>query len=89
MDEFPGGEPTNRETTISAIESATKSILESSQYEIEGDIREYPVADLIGRCFLRVCFWADLLEAWTRRERPIQVRASEEHAAADQLLEDK
>jgi hypothetical protein len=26
----------------------------------------YPVADFVGRCFLRLCLWADRFAPWTR-----------------------
>lgn len=26
----------------------------------------YPVADLVGRCFLRLCLWVDRFAPWTR-----------------------
>ena len=98
MGEFSGGEPTKTESAIAGIESTSKSILESKQIGIEDDLRsraptrgesEYPVADLLGRCFLRLCFWVDLVAAWTRRGRPLQVRAPAGHATADSLVEDK
>ena len=28
----------------------------------------YPVADFVGRCFLRLCMWVDLFAPWTRRD---------------------
>ena len=31
---------------------------------------EYPVADLVGRCFLRVCFWVDICTSWTKKYHP-------------------
>lgn len=93
MGEFPGGEAEKTESVV-AIEAATKSFLESRWHGNEDDEigsaseigceREYPVADLLGRCFLRVCFWADLFSYWARRGRPLQV-----HAAADPLIEDE
>lgn len=97
MGEFLGDEPEKRVSAVAAIETATKSLLESSWQGIADDgesfpltsERDYPVADLLGRCFLRVCFWADLLAYWTRRGRPLQVRASVAHAPADPLIEDK
>jgi len=96
MGEFPGGEPKKTESVV-AIEAATKSFLESRRHGIEDDTEsfsltgcecEYPVADLLGRCFLRVCFWADLFAYWTRREWPLPVRAAAAHAPADPRIED-
>src|SRR6266699_4894668 len=41
----------------------------------------YPVADFVGRCFLRLCMWVDLFALWTRRnhsraEFPDNLRSS-------------
>jgi hypothetical protein len=30
----------------------------------------YPVADLVGRCFLRVCFWIEMCTSWARKYQP-------------------
>lgn len=95
MGEFSGGEATKRKSAIAEIEAATKSFLESRWHGVDGEVgsflptgseREYPVADLLGRCFLRVCFWADLFASWTRRGRPLQARVSADHAAAEPLI---
>ena len=94
MGEFLGDGPEKRESAVAAIETATKSFLESRWHRNEDDVelfsptseREYPVADLLGRCFLRVCFWADLFSSWTRRGRPLQFRALPGHAIADPLV---
>ena len=93
MGEFSVGEPVKRESAIAAIEAATKSFLESRWRGVEDDVRlsppstggdgEYPVADLLGRCFLRVCFWADLFSSWARRGRLLEIRQSSGHTAPD------
>jgi len=93
MGEFSGGEPAKRESAIAAIEAATKSFLESRWRGVADDVpssppltgceREYPVADLLGRCFLRVCFWADLFASWAHRGRLLEVRNSPGRAAPD------
>jgi hypothetical protein len=31
----------------------------------------YAVADLFGRCFLRVCYWVDVFASMTRRGEPL------------------
>ncbi len=31
---------------------------------------DYPVADLFGRCFLRLCLWVDLFADWTKNHAP-------------------
>ncbi len=31
----------------------------------------YTVADLFGRCFLRVCYWVDVFTSMTRRGEPL------------------
>jgi hypothetical protein len=33
--------------------------------------KDYPVADLFGRCFLRVCYWVEVFSSMTRREDPL------------------
>jgi len=30
----------------------------------------YPVADFVGRCFLRLCLWVDRFAPWTRGDHP-------------------
>lgn len=32
---------------------------------------DYSVADLFGRCFLRVCYWVDIFASMTRRGEPL------------------
>jgi hypothetical protein len=32
---------------------------------------EYTVADVFGRCFLRVCFWVDVFSSMARRGEPL------------------
>jgi hypothetical protein len=93
MGEFSGGEPTKRESAIAAIEAATKSFLESRWHGVADEVRssppstgcerEYPVADLLGSCFLRVCFWADFFASWARRGRLLEIRDSPGRAAPD------
>lgn len=94
MGEFSDGE--NRQSAIAEIESATKSILQARQQTVGGEVSsrplryngEYPVADLLGRCFLRVCFWADLFSSWTRRGRPLQLPHSAVPHSAVAAIED-
>jgi hypothetical protein len=31
---------------------------------------DFPVADLVGRCFLRVCFWIDVCTSWAKKYHP-------------------
>jgi len=31
---------------------------------------DYPVADLFGRCFLRLCLWVDQFAEWTKNHAP-------------------
>lgn len=40
----------------------------------------YPVADLVGRCFLRLCFWIELCTSWARRYQPWALRSKAEPA---------
>jgi len=30
-----------------------------------------PVNGLVGRCFIRMCLWVDLVTSWSRRNRPL------------------
>jgi hypothetical protein len=30
----------------------------------------YPVADFVGRCFLRACYWFDVCTSWAKRYNP-------------------
>lgn len=34
---------------------------------------EYPVADLFGRCFLRLCLWIDLFADWIKKYAPLRL----------------
>ena len=74
------------ELAIATIEAAAKSILQASQQETDGGVisraatvrdLDYPVADLLGRFFLRVFFWADVFSSWTRRTRALRFSMDE------------
>lgn len=59
------------------IATTVKSVVQNYQLQqrknpkygsqLAGGPGTYPVADLFGRCFLRVCLWVDICTAWTRR----------------------
>jgi hypothetical protein len=82
---------------VAAIESATKNLLQAREAAIESaaspglpPVRyaEYPVADLVGRCFLRVCFWADVFASWARRERSLRISVKSSGLARDGAAQD-
>lgn len=70
------------------IESAIDSALPSSSNrttvaalamapEIKGAPgNTYPVADFVGRCFLRVCFWFDVCTSWAKKHDPSRFEAA-------------
>jgi hypothetical protein len=70
------------------IESAIDSALPSSSNratiaalgmapEINSDpANTYPVADFVGRCFLRVCFWFDVCTSWAKKHDPSRFEAA-------------
>ena len=42
----------------------------------------YQVADLFGRCFLRVCYWVEVFSSLTRRGEPVPYTALAKPAVA-------
>ena len=63
-----------------AVAASLESIIKNHQVGLEnGDgtalpssqLRNYTVADLFGRCFLRVCYWVDVFSSLTRRGEPL------------------
>jgi hypothetical protein len=53
--------------------SQAKSVVGSSEpwRSISISNRNHQVADLFGRCFLRVCYWVDVFSSFTRRDQPV------------------
>lgn len=51
---------------------------------------DYRVADLFGRCFLRVCFLLDMVSSWSRRNKPLVIPppgfSSSKRATAEVLV---
>jgi hypothetical protein len=80
----------HHQTQLKAAEVST-SILPSAQPRLN-----YAVADLFGRCFLRVCYWVDIFASMTRRGEPLpyvpfthqQVRSLASIKPAQELLTD-
>ena len=56
---------TNRQTELNPVKA---SIPASSPTVLPSN---YAVADLFGRCFLRVCYWVDVFASMTRRGEPL------------------
>jgi hypothetical protein len=46
----------------------------------------YPVADFVGRCFLRVCFWFDVCTSWARKHDPPRFKAASAKAQSIQVI---
>ena len=60
------------EAIAGTVKSVVQNHIESKQVRQQAnttrpDWAGYPVADLFGRCFLRVCLWVDVFTSWTRR----------------------
>jgi hypothetical protein len=56
--------------------------------------RDYPVADLFGRCFLKVCYWVEVFSSMTRREgrlpyEPFPRRPAASRSTAKDLVENE
>lgn len=58
---------TNRQTKLNAVEASIPASLPT----VRPSIVNYAVADLFGRCFLRVCYWVDVFASMTRRGEPL------------------
>ena len=56
----------NRQTEVNDA-AASRAALRS----IPSANADYSVADLFGRCFLRVCYWVDIFASMTRRGEPL------------------
>jgi hypothetical protein len=46
----------------------------------------YPVADFVGRCFLRVCFWFDVCTSWAKKHDPSKFEAASVKAQPMQAI---
>ena len=76
MDEGPGAVT----VSSSSVETSAKSFITRlrSGEEIPASVlgarsknTDYAVADLFGRCFLRVCFWVNVFSSLARRGEPM------------------
>jgi hypothetical protein len=62
----------DRKDVVATIQSTTKEILQARQAQAltaaQSAVEEpvYPIADIFGRCFLRVCFWVDVFSGLRR-----------------------
>jgi hypothetical protein len=56
---------TNHQTTLNAVEASISASLPAVPPS------SYAVADLFGRCFLRVCYWVDVFTSMRRRAEPL------------------
>ena len=58
-----------------AITTFVKSVITNQSKELQNQAslrrpRDHRVADLFGRCFLRVCYWVDVFSSMARRGEP-------------------
>ena len=58
---------TNRQSELKAVETSIPASLPT----VRPSTADYAVADLFGRCFLRVCYWVDVFTSMTRRGEPL------------------
>ncbi len=56
-------------TAVPAIQLA--KVAEPAAHFLPLNTNFSPVNGLVGRCFIRMCLWVDLVTAWSRRNRPI------------------
>lgn len=49
------------------VQSRTSVELSAGVVRQIGEAQEYQMTDLVGRCFLRVCFWVDVLTSWRKK----------------------
>jgi hypothetical protein len=57
---------TNRQTELKPAEASAAALPSAESRHVD-----YTVADLFGRCFLRVCYWVDVFASMTRRGEPL------------------
>jgi len=58
---------TKSQTQVSASEAS----IPASLPPVRPSTVNYAVADLFGRCFLRVCYWVDVFTSMARRGEPL------------------
>jgi hypothetical protein len=56
-------------TAASAIQLAR--VADPAAHFLPMDPTFSPVNGLVGRCFIRMCLWVDLVTSWSRRNRPL------------------
>ncbi|HTM37120.1 MAG TPA: hypothetical protein VL156_10260 [Terriglobales bacterium] len=73
------GSGAGRSTPV-AITSSVKSVIPNPPTKLKAQAHpevstrrppDYRVADLFGRCFLRVCYWVDVFSSMARRGEPL------------------
>jgi hypothetical protein len=93
MDQGSGAGYPNPAAIAASLKSAIAK--QPQQLEIPDSIRrpsDHRVADLFGRCFLRVCYWVDVFSSMARRgEAPASVPCPPQQADSlpmgEQLIE--
>ena len=58
---------TNRQTQLDAAQAPVAALRSIPSK----NANSYAVADLFGRCFLRVCYWVDIFASMRRRGEPL------------------
>lgn len=71
MDQSQQAATVDRDVIASTVKSVVQNYQVQQQKKLKHSGRAvdgtYPVTDLFGRCFLRVCLWVDICTGWTRR----------------------
>ncbi len=57
---------TNRQTQLNSTQAPPVALPSAELRHLN-----YSVADLFGRCFLRVCYWVDIFASMARRGEPL------------------
>jgi len=74
-----------------AISATVKSVIANKSTELQAQAHpaipirrhdDHAVADLFGRCFLRVCYWVDVFSSMTQRGEPLAFVPFPQQAAA-------
>jgi hypothetical protein len=76
MDQSSGAGSVNPASVAASVKAIithhTSSRIESNpQFSVSSRRADYRVADLFGRCFLRVCYWVEVLSSMRRRGKQL------------------